>query len=145
MKTNLGKIFFKLLKSNKMSRNFNKNTVKLSYNCCRNISSKISSNNYGCNCRNKSDFPLGNKCLTPSIVYKAIVSVTSKPDKNTSESTIQYRGSSTFLSLLTHPWVFLGLRVLADFSTKLYMKICYIFLCQNFFKHFQIHIIHKKN
>ena len=50
VKTNLGKEFFKLLKRHfpkchKMSKIFNKNTVKLSYSCCRNISSKISSNN----------------------------------------------------------------------------------------------------
>ena len=74
-----------------MSKIFNKNTVKLSYSCCRNISSKISSNNrriinplptnYGCKCRNRSDCPLDNKCLTPSIVYRAIVSAINKPDK----------------------------------------------------------------
>ena len=73
-----------------MSKIFNKNTVKLSYSCRRNINSKISSNNrridppptnYDCNCRNKSDCPLDNKCLTPSIVYKGIGSVTNKPDK----------------------------------------------------------------
>ena len=75
-----------------MSKTFNENTVKLSYSCCRNISSKISSNNrriinppptnYGCNCRNRSNCPLDNKCLTPSIVYRAIVSAINKPDKN---------------------------------------------------------------
>ena len=27
--------------------------------------------NYGCNCRQKEDFPLDNKCLTPNIIYKA--------------------------------------------------------------------------
>ena len=30
--------------------------------------------NYGWNCRNKSNCLLDRKCLTPSIVYKAIVS-----------------------------------------------------------------------
>ena len=72
VKTNLGKEFFKLLKRHfpkrhKMSKIFNKNTVKLSYSCWRNISSKISC------------------CLTPSIVYRAIVSAINKPDKNTLE------------------------------------------------------------
>ena len=100
VKTNLGKELFKLLKHHfpkrhKMSKIFNKNTVKLSYSCCRNISSKISSNNqriinppptnYGCNCRNRSNCPLDNKCLTPSIVYRAIVSAIHKPNKSTSE------------------------------------------------------------
>ena len=46
----LGKRVFKLLKRHfskrhKMSKVFNKDTVKLSYSCCRNISSKIYSNN----------------------------------------------------------------------------------------------------
>ena len=50
VKTNLGKVFFKLLKRHfpkhhKMSKIFNKDIVKLSYSCCINISSKISSNN----------------------------------------------------------------------------------------------------
>ena len=96
VKTNLGKEFFKLLKRqfpkrHKMSKIFNKNPVKLSYSCCRNISSKISSNNrritnppptnYGCNCRNRSNCPLDNKCLPPSIVYRTILSAIHKPDK----------------------------------------------------------------
>ena len=41
--------------------------------------------NYGCNFRNKSGCSLDNKCLTGSILSKAIVSATNKPDKNTSE------------------------------------------------------------
>ena len=96
VKTNFGKEFFKLLKRHfpkrhKMSKIFNKNTVKLSYSCCRNISSKTSSNNrriinppsnnYVCNCRNRSSCPLDNKCLTPSTVYRAIVLTIHKPDK----------------------------------------------------------------
>ena len=94
-KTNIGKEFFKLLKPHfpkryKISKIFNKNTIKLNYSCCRNISSEISSNNqriinppptnYACNCRNRSNCPL-EKCLTPSIVYRAIVSAIHKPDK----------------------------------------------------------------
>ena len=74
-----------------MSKIFNKNAVKLSYSCCRDISSNISYNNrrvvnppptnYDCNCRNRSNCPLGNKYLRPSIVYSAIVSAINKPDK----------------------------------------------------------------
>ena len=96
MKTNLGKEFLKLMKRHfpkrhKISKIFNKNTVKLSYSCCRNISSKISSNNqriinpppthYSCNCRNRSNCLPDNKCLTPRFVYRAIVSAIHKPDK----------------------------------------------------------------
>ena len=36
---------------------------------------------YGCNCKNRSTCLLDNKCLTPSIVYRAIVSAINKPDK----------------------------------------------------------------
>ena len=39
------------------------------------------SGNHGCNCRNRAECPLDNKCLTVNIVYKAVVSAPSKPDK----------------------------------------------------------------
>ena len=39
------------------------------------------SNNLGCNCRDRVEFPLDNKCLTENIVYKAVVPAPSKPDK----------------------------------------------------------------
>ena len=39
------------------------------------------SNNQGCNCRNRAECSLDNKCLTANIVYKAVVSTPSKPDK----------------------------------------------------------------
>ena len=39
------------------------------------------SNNHICNCRNRAECPLDNKCLTANIVYKAAVSAPSKPDK----------------------------------------------------------------
>ena len=89
VKSNIGKTFFKLVKKyfpkkNKLHKIFNKNTLKISYSCMRNISSIISSHNkrvlnppvtnYGCNCRYKINCPLQNECLTPQIVYKAIVS-----------------------------------------------------------------------
>ena len=69
VKTNIGKKFFKLInrhfpKHHKMSKIFNKNAIKLSYNCCRNMGSVIAShsrriiqptfNNRGCNCRMQS-------------------------------------------------------------------------------------------
>ena len=37
--------------------------------------------NYGCNCRNRAECPLDNKCSTAKVVYKAVVSAPSKPDK----------------------------------------------------------------
>ena len=89
VKTNVGKIFLKLikkhfLKDNSLNKIFNKNTVKVSYSCMDNISSIIQSHNknilspvsntkYGSNCRSKESCPLQNKCLTPKIVYRADV------------------------------------------------------------------------
>ena len=87
-KTNIGKVFLRLLlkhfpTNNPMHKIFNKNTVKISYSCTRNIGSIISSHNknilnpkqdhFGCNCRVKADCPLEGKCLTPNIVYRADV------------------------------------------------------------------------
>ena len=39
------------------------------------------SNNHGCYCRNRAECALDNKFLTANIVYKAVVSAHSKPDK----------------------------------------------------------------
>ena len=74
-----------------MSKIFNKNSIKLSNSCCRNIGSDIASHNrriiqtisnsQGCNCRNRAESPLDNECLTPNIVCKAVVSAPSKRDK----------------------------------------------------------------
>ena len=84
VKTNVGKLFFKILRknfpeTNPLSKIFNKNTVKISYSFTRNVKSIISGHNkqilhpkpqqYGCNSREKNNCPLDNKCLTPQIVY----------------------------------------------------------------------------
>ena len=64
---------------------FNKNTVKISYSCTRNIKAIINSQNAKIlfpkksteqrtyNCLNKVNCPLEQKCLTTNIVYKAKV------------------------------------------------------------------------
>ena len=82
--TNVGRLFFKTLrknfsKTNPLSKIFNKNTVKISYSCTRNVKSIISGHNkqilhpkpqqYGFNCKDKNNCPLDNKCLMPQIVY----------------------------------------------------------------------------
>ena len=69
-KTNNGKIFLQLLskhfsKNQKMHNVFNRNTVKISYSCMKNVDSIISAHNqnilnpivqsYGCNCQVKSN------------------------------------------------------------------------------------------
>ena len=89
VKTNIGKVFFKLLKkhfpkTNKLHKIFNRNNVKISYSCTRNMGSIISSHNksilnksnepsFSCNCRVKADCPVENKCLTPNVIYQAEV------------------------------------------------------------------------
>ena len=72
-KTNIGKIFFKLLNNNfprghKFYKIFNKNAVKLSYSSTKNTTSLIATHNqsilnpndqvYGCNCTVRNDCPL---------------------------------------------------------------------------------------
>ena len=89
VKTNVGKTFLKLLqchfpKRHPMHKIFNRNTVKISYCCMRNMESVISSHNkqilnpskeyFGCNCRVRNECPFDNKCLTPNIVHEATVS-----------------------------------------------------------------------
>ena len=83
VKTNIGKVFLNLLHkhfsyTHLFHKIFNKSTVKISYNCMRNINSIISAHNrsvlnppktnYGCNCRDNTNCPLQNQCLTPNIV-----------------------------------------------------------------------------
>ena len=72
-------------RNHKYHKIFNRNNVKISYGCMDNMTNIISSHNKkvtisdnetngkACNCRNKSKFPLDNKCLTNKIVYKAEV------------------------------------------------------------------------
>ena len=84
VKTNMEKLFSKMLKkhfpkANPLSKIFNKNTIKISYNWTRNMKSIISSHNkqiltpknkqVGCNCRVKNSCPLDNKCLTSQRFY----------------------------------------------------------------------------
>ena len=60
---------------------FNRNTVKISYSCLRNISYIVSSHNpnilspkqqsFGCNCRVKNESPVNGECQTPLVIYRA--------------------------------------------------------------------------
>ena len=92
-KTNIGKIFFKLLHthflpSHSFHKIFNKKSVKISYSCMRSMGSIVSAHNsstlnppktsFGCNCQNRSMCPLQSICLTPNILYQA--SITSNAD-----------------------------------------------------------------
>ena len=87
-KSNIGKILLCLLskhfpRNHTIHKIFNRNTVKISYSCLRNISSIISSENhnvllpkqqsFGCNCRVKNEYPLNGECQIPSDIYRAEV------------------------------------------------------------------------
>ena len=69
-----------LLKDHKVSKIFNKNTIKLSWSCYRNIDTVISSHNQRTiqPQRSKAECSLDNKCLTANIVCKAVVSAPTK-------------------------------------------------------------------
>ena len=88
VKTNVGKIFWRLVKrhfpkENPLHKIFNKSTLKISYSCMGNVASVLSAHNgnilhpkkseFGCNCRTKTNCPFDNKCLTPKIVFQADV------------------------------------------------------------------------
>ena len=89
-KTNIGKTFLKLVKQHfakhhKLNKIFNKNTLKLSYCCIKNMSSIIKQHNVNilsaesnekrsCNCRNKECCPLEGCCLKECMVHEAKVS-----------------------------------------------------------------------
>ena len=88
VKTNIGKILFKLRhkrfpKTNQLYKIFSKNTIKISYSCTSNMGAIVSAHNqrlltvnkssFGCNCGNKSNCLLEQKCLIPKVIYQADV------------------------------------------------------------------------
>ena len=108
--TNVAQRFLNLLdihfpKSNKFHKIFNRNTVKVSYCCTKNLLSIIKTHNKKvnnekitprdqCNCRNKNHCPLDGNCQTSDIIYKCIASTTINPDKiylGTAEGNFQKR------------------------------------------------------
>lgn len=100
-KTNLGSKFLQLVQKHFPPKHrlhiiFNKNNIKLSYSCTKNIGTIIKNHNSNitnketkektCNCRNKNNCPLNGECLTSNIIYKATVT--------TDNNTAHYIGSS---------------------------------------------------
>ena len=102
-KTNIGKLFIKLVRNyihtkNKYKKIFNLNTLKLSYCCTTNVgiiikqhgskvlSKTIDNNNRKCNCRSKSNCPLNGEFLTQRLAYKTTSA--------TSSSSFIYYGTS---------------------------------------------------
>ena len=89
------------LPSNKLSKLFNRHTVRVSYSCSENLESFISKHNKKtlksqtkhanttdttntrqCNCRQAEECPINGKCLSKSVVYQA--EVTTADNKETS-------------------------------------------------------------
>ena len=74
-----------------MFRIANKNKLKLTYNCCRNIGlitafsnrgfNQQSYHNHGSSFKKGAECLLDNNCLAANIVYKVVVSTPGKPDK----------------------------------------------------------------
>lgn len=90
VKTNIGKLFLSLVTKHfppgsPWYQHFNRNTLKLSYSCTKNVASHISQHNFkvlnpkvdskrnNCNCRQPLNCPLDGNCKTTSIVYQANV------------------------------------------------------------------------
>ena len=95
VKTNIGKIFLNLVdkhfpKHHKLHKIINRNTIKVSYSCLPNLQQIINSHNRQilnkhrqndtkptekrfCNCRYRSECPVGGKCLEQNVIYKATV------------------------------------------------------------------------
>ena len=88
--TNLGKSFLDLVKKNfpvnsKLSKIFNRNTLKLSYSTMDSIAQNIGSHNKAllternndeaakCNCRNKATCPVPDQCTAKCVIYQATV------------------------------------------------------------------------
>ena len=88
VKTNVGKLFMRLIDKHfpshhKFHKLFNHNNIKLSYSCMpsmKNVIQKHNSkimedpnptNNKTCSCRQKSDCPLNQKCISECLVYNA--------------------------------------------------------------------------
>ena len=121
MKTNIGKLFIKLVKKHfpkncKYHKIFDLNNLKLSYCCTNNVGniiklhnskvlSKTNDNiNRKCNCRSKANSPLNGECLTQCPVYKATSTITSNSFVyyGTSEGEFKSRYNNHTKSLRCH-------------------------------------------
>ena len=93
VKTKIGFHFINLIdkhfgdKGNKLNKIFNRNKIKISFSCMKNMGQIIKSHNakmlsnkkqvnHPCNCQIKRDCPLNGKCMRENIVYLAQVSIT---------------------------------------------------------------------
>ena len=104
VKTKVGQKFLQLLdkcfpKDGPLGKLFNRSTVKISYRTTPNLKQIISSHNKKvlstisevkeerpCNCPKKATCPLGRKCFSKNIIYKAEVTETDSESKQTVEN-----------------------------------------------------------
>ena len=107
--TNIGKRFLSLLDTHfppnhQLRKIINRNCVKLSYSCCKNMRSIILTHNQkllsnkpkpheemSCNCRKKEACVLNNNCQSGPIVYQATVFQDSEPPKKYIGSTQNFK------------------------------------------------------
>ena len=100
VKSNIAHNFLYLIdkhfpKQHRLHKIFNRNNMKVSYSCMPDFASYVKSHNAKvlkndevvenikkCNCRKKELCPLQGNCLVKSVVYRAMVTITSKPDTN---------------------------------------------------------------
>ena len=101
VKSKIGREFLCLIDKcfptgHKLRKNFNRNTLKLSYSCMPNVQQIINGHNQtilrssaqptqdqpegACNCRKKEECPLEGNCLPKGIVYQAQVTSASKTE-----------------------------------------------------------------
>ena len=92
---NIGKYFLNLLdkhfnRDNPLRKIFNRNLVKISYSCTKNMHSILNNHNRrlldesnrnsggpdvaSCNCRSEGECPLGGRCNSKNVVYSACIS-----------------------------------------------------------------------
>jgi len=133
--SNIGKIFLNLIRkhfppNHPLAKIFNKNNLKISYSCTKNISQIIKSHNKKveininkppptnlCNCRVKNTCPFNGSCLQTNAVYRATVkhNSTTKHYIGATEGTLKQRSYthklsftntnySTSTSLSTYIW-----------------------------------------
>ena len=98
VQTNIGRHFLQLVDKHfpnvhVLNKIFNRGNYKVSYSCMDNLATIIKKHNAKilkpnentinkeCNCRKKSECLLNVECMTPSIVYKATVTLTNREPK----------------------------------------------------------------
>ena len=97
--TNIGRLVLNLVdkhfpKNHSLYPIFNKNTIKISYSCLKNMRKKIASQNMkilnnfgkdetkrGCNCRKDHPCPMNGTCQVSELVYKATVNIENEGSK----------------------------------------------------------------